>query len=129
MPHSLLHNTGVMPAEVAIVRPAPLETSPCRFALPKKLATSPAALRKALGVKDLRALIEKETQRLGLHGCALVRAPRAKEIAGSADLLLSLVVLSKSSERIFLPAKTPLLDAQTLSRKLVSADPRLRRTP
>ena len=47
----------------------------------------------------------------------------------SADLLLSLVVLSKSSDRIFLPAKTPLLDAQTLSRKLISADPRLRRAP
>ena len=120
---------SVMPTELAIVKPASLAGSACRYALPGLLAADPVALAAKLRVTDLRALIERETERLGLRGCALVRAPRAGETSPRAGLLLSLVVLSKSSDRIFLSAKTPMLDAQTLSRKLVSTDPRLRRAP
>jgi hypothetical protein len=126
---NLLHNMSVMPTELAIVKPASLETSPWQYALPRALAADPVTLAARLRVTDLRAAIERATERLCLRGCALVRAPRGGETAGRAGLLLSLVVLSKSSDRIFLPAKTPMLDAQTLSRTLVSTDARLRSRP
>ena len=129
MPLRLLHNMSTMPTEVVLIRPAIITGGRTRFVLPAELAKSNELLRAALGVEDLRETIETETARLGLRGCALVSGPRDGETLPPARLLLALVVLSKSSNRIFLAAKTPLLDEETLSRELVSADPRLRGTP
>ena len=126
MPHSLLRNMSTMPRETAAIRPAQLCRGAILFALPLRLARNPAALAQGA---DLSKLIEEETLRLGLRGCALVRDPWKDEAAEAAPPLLALVVLSKSSGRIFLPTKTPLLDRETLSRRLVSCDPRLRSAP
>ena len=126
MPPSFLRNMSTMPRETAAIRPARLTSGATLFALPLHLARNPAALAQGA---DLSKLIEEETLRLGLRGCALVRERFKDEVADAAPPLLALIVLSKSAGRIFLPAKTPMLDRETLSRRLVSCDPRLRSAP
>ncbi|MCC6214858.1 MAG: hypothetical protein IT376_08325 [Polyangiaceae bacterium] len=82
-------------------------------------------------VEALRGRIDREVERRGLAGCAVVS--RAED--GSAeegpelltDLALALVLLSKASDVVWVARKTPMLDLETLGRRLVSRDPRFAR--
>lgn len=81
-------------------------------------------------VEALRARIEREVDRRELAGCAVVSRvkPGADDDGVSltrlTDLSLALVLLSKSSDVVWVARKTPILDVETLGRHLVTRDPR-----
>jgi hypothetical protein len=89
-------------------------------------------------IEALRTHIEREVAARGLTGCAVVMPANAHaDIAAIAqgvvasertrpmtDLALTLVLLSKSSEVVWVARKTPVLDRDTLCRRLVTRDVR-----
>ncbi len=76
-------------------------------------------------IEALRTRIEREVEARGLAGCAMVCRPLANlspELL--CDLPLALVLLSKSSDIVWVAQKTPRLDRETLCRQLVTRDAR-----
>lgn len=141
MRFQLLHNMSTPPRHYATVRPLTLPAArgaPLRadlgpqareFPEPQGLAAwlldRLAAPPAADPVEALRDRIEQEVDARGLSGCALVLpAPPGAGLGPIDDLALVLVLLSKSSDRVWVARKRPLLDPQTLGRCLVTRDPR-----
>lgn len=82
-------------------------------------------------VEALRARIEREVESRGLVGCAVVApAGRNGKAEGRdrprviTDLPLALVLLSKASDIVWVARKTPIVDIETLGRRLLTRDPR-----
>jgi len=80
----------------------------------------------------LRRRIDHEVEVRGLAGCAAVR-PAPKDEGGRlrpiSDFALALVLLSKSSDIVWVARKTPVIDRETLGRRLLTRDARFGGSP
>jgi hypothetical protein len=130
------HFARVRPAKLAAARMgeevvADLGATARRLKEPEALARH---LAERLGVEvssdpveQLRWYIDREVDTRGLHGCAVVRpastedGERARAIS---DLGLALVLLSKSSDVVWVARKTPVIESETLGRRLLTRDSR-----
>ena len=88
-----------------------------------------AVLRLERGDRDareaLRDHVESATRDLNLSGCAIVSLPEdSQESRDLEDVTLALILLSKSSEIVWVARKTPILDRSTLARRLATRDAR-----
>jgi hypothetical protein len=86
-------------------------------------------LRSSVGDsrEALRAAIDAETRKRALAGCALVStACTTAQAVDIEDPMLALILLSKSSNTIWVARKTPILDASTLARRISTRDARFR---
>ena len=73
----------------------------------------------------LRALVEKETDARSLTGGAIVELARASVSVPTIEKpILALILLSKSSNVVWVAGKTPILDEATLARRIFTRDVR-----
>lgn len=74
----------------------------------------------------LRALAESVVKRVGLVGCMIMkRGTQAEETIALRNPVLAFAILAKSSDTLFVAAKTPNLTPELLARMLITFDPRL----
>lgn len=129
-PKSVVKYSGLADLEILIDRDGARVTgkgarhngvfgTPVRFALPAALAgKSPADILRHLGIeaqpdpeRQLCALIDARANELPLpEGCAVIAPLEAHRLIW-ADALSALAILAKSSDAIWLRAKTPALNA------------------
>lgn len=140
---SVVLNMSAPPRHFAILRPVRLARSMACAAMvadlgetiqyfrdPQRLA---AHLLQRLGLppgadalETLRRRIDENVEARGLRGCATVRPASRDETAlmPIADPALVLVLLAKSSDVVWVARKRPVIDRETLGRRLFTRDAR-----
>lgn len=93
----------------------------CERLVPKKRARTAVECENVL-----RALADSAVKRVGLVGCMIMkRETQSVETTPLHDHVLTFAILVKSSDTLFVAAKTPNLTPELLVRRLVTFDPRL----